>query len=126
MTTYRRLVPRLVRETLASGKPVNFTVRGDSMAPTLGDGDQVRIVSADPSALQPGNVVAYISTHGCLIMHRVVNVDNETIVTKGDNREKADPAIPLARVLGKVEAGGESETQQRDGDYRSACGLVGT
>ena len=38
----------MLREVLAQGKAVTFTVRGDSMAPTLCYGDQVRIVPADP------------------------------------------------------------------------------
>lgn len=49
---YRRAVAEMVREILAQGKTVIFTVRGDSMAPTLQDGDQVRIAPASPGGLQ--------------------------------------------------------------------------
>ena len=46
LPTHRRAVIEMLREVLAQGKAVTFTVRGDSMAPTLSDGDQMRIVPA--------------------------------------------------------------------------------
>ena len=46
LQAHRRAVVGMLREVLAQGKAVTFTVRGDSMAPTLSDGDQVRIIPA--------------------------------------------------------------------------------
>ena len=100
---YRRAVVEMISEILAQGRAVTFIVRGDSMAPALQDGDQVRIVPADPGELQPGEMMAYIDAGGQIITHRVVRVEGEAIITKGDNREQSDPPVPFGRVLGKVE-----------------------
>lgn len=101
---YRQAIVEMVCETLKGGRqPVTFTVRGDSMAPTLNDGDQVRITPADPGKLQPGELVVYVDAGGQIIAHRVVRVEGAIVNTKGDNRDQDDPPVPLTQVLGKVQ-----------------------
>ena len=73
------------------------------MAPTLQDGDQVRIVASDPSKLQPGEVVMYVDAGNQIIIHRVVRVEGKTVITRGDNRGHNDPPVTLDQVLGTVE-----------------------
>ena len=102
---YRRAVAEMIRGILTQGKTVIFTVRGDSMAPMLKDGDQVRIVLSNPSKLQPGELVAYVDAGSQIIIHRVVRVEGTTLITKGDNRHHDDPPVPVERVLGKAELG---------------------
>ena len=100
---YRRAIVEMLREVLAQGKAVTFTVRGDSMVPSFNDGEQVRIVPAGPDGLQPGDVVAYVDAGHQIITHRVVRVGGDTLITRGDNRDHDDPPVPFERVLGKVE-----------------------
>ncbi|MBL7208962.1 MAG: signal peptidase I [Dehalococcoidia bacterium] len=100
---YRGAIVETMREALAQGRTATFTVRGDSMAPTLQDGDQVRIVASDPSKLQTGEVMMYVDAGNQIIIHRVVRVEGTMLITKGDNRDRDDPAVPFGRVLGKVE-----------------------
>ena len=102
---YRRAVVETVREALAQGRAVSFTVRGDSMGPTLQDGDHVRIVPADPSKLQPGELVTYVDAGNQIIIHRVVRREGTTLITKGDNRDQDDPPVPFGRVLGRAKLG---------------------
>ena len=95
------IVLELVREALASGQAVLFKVRGDSMLPTLENGDQVKINPADPSDLHPGDLAVYVDAGGQIILHRVVAVrEGGNIITKGDNRERAE-CVPCNQVLGK-------------------------
>ena len=102
---YRGAIVETMHEVLAQGRAITFTVRGDSMAPALQDGDQVRIVASDPSKLQPGEVVMYVDAGSQIITHRVVRVEGTTLITKGDNRHHDDPPVPVERVLGKAELG---------------------
>ena len=100
---YSRALIEAVRETLAQGRAMTFTVRGDSMVPTLRDGDQVTIIPADPDKLQPGELVTYVDAGSQIITHRVVRVEGTMLITRGDNRDQDDPAVLFGRVLGKVE-----------------------
>ena len=100
---YRRAVVEMIRGMLAQGGAATATVRGDSMVPTLQDGDKVRIVPADPSKLQPGELVTYVDAGEQIITHRVVKREGMTLITKGDNRHHDDPPVPFGRVLGKME-----------------------
>ena len=102
---YRWVIAELIREMLAQGRTATFTVRGDSMAPTLQDGDQVRVVPSNPSKLQPGELVMYVDAGSQIIIHRVVRVEGTTLIAKGDNRRHDDPPVPVERVLGKAELG---------------------
>ena len=91
-----------VREVLAQGRSATLTVRGDSMIPTLQDGNRVRIISADPSKLQSRELVAYVDAGNQIITHRVVRVEETVVITRGDNRSQDDPPVPFERVLGKA------------------------
>ena len=94
-------VVEAVREALAQKRTVTFTVRGDSMAPALQDGDQVEIIPADPSQLRPGELVTYVAGNQ-IITHRLVRVEEAAVITRGDNRGQDDPPVPLKQVLGKA------------------------
>jgi len=92
----------MIRGILAQGRTATFTVRGDSMLPTLKDGDKVRIVATDPSKLQPGKLVTYVDAGNQIITHRVVRREGTTLITKGDNRDQEDPPVLFSQVLGKA------------------------
>ena len=101
--TYRRALVETVRKALGQGRTATFTVRGDSMVPTLRDGDQVRIVPADPDKLQREELVTYVDACDQIFTHRVVRVEGAVVVTRGDNEDHDDPPVPFGRVVGKVE-----------------------
>ena len=73
------------------------------MVPTLRDGDQVRIVPADPDKLQREELVTYVDACDQIFTHRVVRVEGAVVVTRGDNEDHDDPPVPFGRVVGKVE-----------------------
>ena len=64
-----------------------------SMTPTLDIGDLVVAHTVPYSSIQVGDVIIYsppIATGGCLdldIVHRVVNITSEGLITQGDNRQ---------------------------------------
>lgn len=75
-------------------------MRGYSMAPALAAGDLIR-VSPLAGAPSTGDTVV-ILLGGRLVAHRVVAVNDEVIVTRGDACAAADPQVPLAAVFGRV------------------------
>lgn len=75
-------------------------MRGFSMAPALATGDWIRVAPLEgtPSA---GHTVV-ILRGGRLVAHRVVAVDGDGVVTRGDACAAADPRVPLTAVFGRV------------------------
>lgn len=91
---------------LAREGPVEVSVRGDCMDPVLADGDRVRVAAARFYA--PGDVIVFRAADGRLTAHRLlgyrVHRGRMALVTRGDGCGVHDPPVPLAAVLGRVEA----------------------
>lgn len=64
-------------------------VTSDSMVPTLRAGD-VLWIRPISGAITPGQIVSY-NEQGKLITHRVVAIEGDTLITKGDNNREVDP-----------------------------------
>ena len=75
-----------------------YIVRSGSMEPVINTGDAVVIGPLDGpfgNGLQQGSIVTY--RHGMeLITHRVLSIEGDTLVTKGDAVEDPDP-WPVSR-----------------------------
>ena len=74
-------------------------VRSESMKPAINMGDMV-ITGPLGGEVEAGTIVTY-ERGAELVTHRVLSVDGETLVTKGDAVEDADPwAVTLSDVRG--------------------------
>ncbi len=83
-------------------------VDGRSMEPTLQPGDLVVVVrKISLEDVSVGDVVVY-RRGGTLIIHRVIRVEGDTLITKGDNNLLHDPPVRFQAVLGKVLELGDS------------------
>lgn len=91
---------------LAREAPVEVSVRGDCMAPLLADGGRVRVAAA--RFYKPGDVVVFRASDGRLVAHRLLgyrlHAGALALVTRGDACPVHDAPVPLAAVLGRVEA----------------------
>ncbi|RLF66993.1 MAG: signal peptidase I [Thermoplasmata archaeon] len=71
-----------------------------SMEPTLKVGDIVILRKVTRDEIQIGDIIAY-RLHGNVVIHRVVNITGETIVTKGDANAAPDPwEVSFKDVIG--------------------------
>jgi len=74
-------------------------VRSESMKPAINMGDMV-ITGPVGGDVQAGTIVTY-ERGAELVTHRVLSVDGETLVTKGDAVEDADPwPVTLSDIKG--------------------------
>jgi signal peptidase len=79
-----------------------------SMTPAVHAGDLVLVHRVTPASLRPGNILTYTNPNhpGQTITHRLVRVEQvngvQSIVTKGDANQVADPPVPIGRVVGRV------------------------
>jgi signal peptidase len=74
-------------------------VLSGSMEPTLSVNDLVLIHQT--KEIEPGDVVVYQGGNS-LVIHRVISVNGETIVTQGDANNISDDPIDMATVKGKM------------------------
>lgn len=76
-----------------------------SMTPSIKIGDAVVIdKNYDRDKLQEGDIIAYLSNDGIIVVHRIIKVNSdETFVTKGDYNNVADSGyVQKSQVQGKV------------------------
>lgn len=77
-------------------------VEGTSMEPTLQSGDLVIVIKrVSLRDIEVGDIVVY-RRGGTLIIHRVIRIEGDTLITKGDNNWLPDPPVKFQSVIGKV------------------------
>jgi signal peptidase I len=82
--------------------PMLAVVSG-SMKPTFERGDLIFIKGVDSiSDIKIHDIIVYQDSSGREIVHRVVNIQDNIITTKGDANPSGDPPFPFDRVRGKV------------------------
>lgn len=94
-------VPHALAFALRTDCPL-ATITSSSMWPTLKRGDLVVVKGIDESAVSVGDIVVYESGTGTMVIHRVITVDGQTLVTQGDANGEPDEPIALADVAGVV------------------------
>jgi signal peptidase len=80
-----------------------YLVRSESMTPAINMGDLIitgPVNGLIKGEVEPGKIVTYEYKRE-LITHRIQSIDGETLVTKGDAAEDADPwAVTVSDVRG--------------------------
>ena len=93
------LLPVMLGAFLSTDTPTAVVV-SPSMWPVLGRRDIVFIKETSPEEIKVGTVLVFHHGSG-LAIHRVVLIDGDTIVTKGDANRTADsPRSPSTTLLG--------------------------
>ena len=95
----------LLKDELKSRGKINLTINGSSMIPCLNSGETVFLFESKTYKI--GDIIAfYIKTNDSLkiIVHRVIFIRKDYILTKGDNNNFIDPIrVNKSQILGKVE-----------------------
>jgi len=92
----------LLREAMSRGVSLRFAAAGTSMDPFIKDGDVVTVAPL-PARLVPGDIVAAVSpANGLVIVHRIVSLNEDEALLKGDNLSAADGTAAGAALLGRV------------------------
>ncbi|WP_162802943.1 S24/S26 family peptidase [Ornithinimicrobium avium] len=86
------------RPTQLGGPATFIVVSGDSMEPTLSDGDLVVLRAHDAYAV--GDIATFTVPDGepgagALVIHRLVGVEGDAFVPQGDNRDQTDDWRPM-------------------------------
>jgi len=93
----------IAQEVLGRGKTFKFKAKGGSMSPFIRNGDVVEVVPVK-GKINFGDIILYHSSCGSPVIHRVIQRNKESIITKGDSVPSSDQPIFSKQVLGRVVA----------------------
>ena len=96
--TLSELISKTMKDSHIRASDAAVILSG-SMEPEMSKGDLVLVAETDSMAI--GDVVVY-QDGSTLILHRIIELDGDTVVTQGDANETADDPISLESVKGKV------------------------
>jgi signal peptidase I len=98
-------VPLMLTKTLNSESPT-LVVISNSMFPVLKRGDLIFIQGTSPEDIKVGEVVVF--RHGAgLAVHRIISIQGEYIITKGDANIEKDQPITYEDIVGRVPGMGD-------------------
>ena len=89
-------------DLLAEGKDVPLTVTGNSMQPFLMHGRDSVVVSPVTAAVRRGDVVLLRDASGRYLLHRVLRLRGEALITCGDGNMRPDRSETPGMIVGVV------------------------
>ena len=93
-------LPKFLAYSLDTEYPM-ASITSSSMWPVLKEGDLVLIKGIDKEELAIGDVVVYSNERGFTI-HRIVKLNEKTLITKGDANNVNDNPVAYEQVIGRV------------------------
>ena len=94
------VIPKAMSYALHSDYPMASITSG-SMWPALKKGDLVFIKGTGKEDINIGDIIVYRNERGFTI-HRVIEKNDETVVTKGDANNVADSPVIYEDIIGKA------------------------
>ncbi len=100
----------VLKKTLDRGNSIRFRAPGDSMYPTISDGDLITVQPVKPSDVIVGDIILYRHKSG-VVAHRVVNIQESQssvpspqylFTFRGDAAPVLDNPVGAGQILGKV------------------------
>ncbi len=92
--------PKALCYILNTEHPVASITSG-SMWPALKKGDIILIKGVDKSELEIGDIIVYENERGFTI-HRIVELDEKTLKTKGDANNISDSPVEYEKIVGRT------------------------
>ena len=90
----------LIRETLEKNGEVPFISAGRSMLPVIRDRKDAVTLVKPKREIKPGDIVFYQRDNGQFILHRVMFVNSDKYVMRGDNQWDNEYNIRRDQIIG--------------------------
>lgn len=94
----------MIREQLNRGQTVRFSPRGTSMLPMIRQGIDQVVLSPLPQKLERFDLPLYQRTNGQYVLHRIVEIRDDTYTCMGDNQFQKEPELHYEQMIAKVTA----------------------
>lgn len=97
----------LSSEILVRGNKFRFQARGESMAPSIRDGDIIKVEPIGGQQVKWGDVIFYRAGEKRMVAHRVIRKFSRNYkpvyIARGDSNRGKGEEVCLEQILGKVE-----------------------
>lgn len=93
-------IPRAMSYVLKTPYPM-ATITSESMWPELKKNDLVFIAKVEKRDLRVGDIIVYKNERGFTI-HRIMSIETEKLITKGDANNIADRPIRYDEIIGRT------------------------
>jgi signal peptidase I len=90
-----------IADVLRRGVAARFHATGDSMHPTIRSGEHLHVKPVDARSLRVGDIVLARAMRG-LTAHRVIRLEHQMIITRGDNALRRDGILDPSAILGRI------------------------
>lgn len=102
------MLEELGTELLRSGYGVRFRATGQSMNPTIRDGEAITVEPISPEDMRRGDIILYRTAKG-FIAHRIILIEKDddnglVFIPRGDASATCDAPVSFEQVLGRVES----------------------
>ena len=71
-----------------------------SMEPTIQIGDLI-IIDTNEKNYQENDIVTFYDTNDSFVTHRILSIEDDQMITKGDNNNTEDEKTPIQNIVGK-------------------------
>lgn len=92
----------LIKEQLKCNGEVSFTPKGRSMMPLLRDNQDTVTIGKTGKQLKKYQMVLYVRKTGQYVLHRVVKVERDGYVMRGDNQLIDESGVQAEQIIGVV------------------------
>lgn len=109
---------------LKEGKSISFVARGRSMQPSIEDGDLVRIKPLEKRLPNIGDIVFFRGPAGVPTLHRLLRIEGEQFVFRGDALSRVVERVEREQVLGVLESLERNGKLIHDKGWHRAKGML--
>lgn len=93
----------VIEAMLSEGRPVRFTVSGNSMWPLISHNrDSVLLVPCDAKHLKKGDIILFQTSATHYVLHRITKSVPGGYITTGDGNLHRDGFVPTEAIRAKV------------------------
>lgn len=85
--------------TTVNGYAILEVISG-SMEPTINIGDLI-VINTKEVNYEKGDIVTFYDVNGAFVTHRLINITEDEIRTRGDNNNTIDEIMPRENIVGK-------------------------
>ena len=78
----------------------SYVIVSNSMQPTIDPGDVIFIKKSDVEDLEVGDVVTF-QKNDFIATHRIIEIQEDKVVTQGDNNNLADEPLDKSNIIGE-------------------------
>jgi len=100
-STHHDTVVEILNKKLVPGDQFRLRVTSRSMMPLLEPNDFILVETCTQNQIHRGDLIT-IRRHNDIVTHRLVNIGQNTVLTKGDHSPLPDAPVKSKDVLGRV------------------------